>query len=97
MVQSIVFELKTLTYYAFCLKVNEGGSVYHYNYHNRSRCNNSHRPNIHFVALHTLCMFVSCPVTGRPGSLGYETNDAETYASWQVDYLKYDNCHNEGV
>ena len=45
----------------------------------------------------SLCMSVSCPVTGRPGSLGYETNDAETYASWQVDYLKYDNCHNEGV
>lgn len=28
---------------------------------------------------------------GRPGSLGYETNDANTYASWGVDYLKYDN------
>ena len=26
---------------------------------------------------------------GRPGSLGYETNDANTYASWGVDYLKY--------
>ena len=36
-------------------------------------------------------------VTGRPGSLGYETNDAETYASWQVVYLKYDNCYGEGV
>ena len=55
------------------------------------------RPNIHFVVLRTLCMFVSCPVTGHPGSLGYETNDAETYASWQVDYLKYDNCYGEGV
>lgn len=31
---------------------------------------------------------------GRPGSLGYETNDADTYASWGVDYLKYDNCYN---
>lgn len=30
---------------------------------------------------------------GRPGSLNYETNDANTYASWKVDYLKYDNCH----
>jgi len=30
---------------------------------------------------------------GRPGSLGYETQDAKTYASWEVDYLKYDNCH----
>jgi len=30
---------------------------------------------------------------GRPGSLGYELIDAQTYASWQVDYLKYDNCY----
>ncbi|KAL4432167.1 hypothetical protein ABPG77_005929 [Micractinium sp. CCAP 211/92] len=28
-----------------------------------------------------------------PGSLGYETEDAQTFASWGVDYLKYDNCH----
>jgi alpha-galactosidase len=34
---------------------------------------------------------------GRPASLGYETIDAETYASWKVDYLKYDNCNNEGI
>ena len=32
-----------------------------------------------------------------PGSLGYETKDAEVYAEWGVDYLKYDNCFNEGV
>jgi alpha-galactosidase len=30
---------------------------------------------------------------GRPGSQGYETLDASQYASWGVDYLKYDNCH----
>jgi alpha-galactosidase len=29
---------------------------------------------------------------GRPGSRGYETLDASTYASWGVDFLKYDNC-----
>jgi alpha-galactosidase len=29
---------------------------------------------------------------GRPGSNGYEYLDALTYASWGVDYLKYDNC-----
>ena len=29
---------------------------------------------------------------GRPGSLFYEKEDAETYAKWKVDYLKYDNC-----
>uniref|UniRef100_A0ACD5Y3P7 Uncharacterized protein n=1 Tax=Avena sativa TaxID=4498 RepID=A0ACD5Y3P7_AVESA len=28
-----------------------------------------------------------------PGSLGYEEQDARTYASWGIDYLKYDNCH----
>mmetsp|Transcript_11176 Transcript_11176/g.20328 ORF Transcript_11176/g.20328 Transcript_11176/m.20328 type:complete len:427 (+) Transcript_11176:55-1335(+) len=30
---------------------------------------------------------------GRPGSLGYEKLDAETFASWGVDYVKEDNCH----
>ncbi|MGA7742116.1 MAG: glycoside hydrolase family 27 protein [Polyangia bacterium] len=30
--------------------------------------------------------------SGRPGSYGHETQDAQTYASWGVDYLKYDNC-----
>ncbi len=33
---------------------------------------------------------------GRPGSRGYEFQDARTYASWGVDYLKYDWCHSEG-
>ena len=33
---------------------------------------------------------------GRPGSFGYEFQDARTYASWGVDYLKYDWCNNEG-
>ncbi|KAM0878991.1 hypothetical protein ACQ4PT_034528 [Festuca glaucescens] len=30
----------------------------------------------------------------QPGSLGYEEKDAKTFASWGVDYLKYDNCNN---
>ena len=34
---------------------------------------------------------------GRPASLGYETKDANTYASWKVDYLKYDNCNSDGT
>lgn len=34
---------------------------------------------------------------GRFGSLGYEDIDAKTYAEWGVDYLKYDNCYNEGL
>ncbi|KAL4186054.1 hypothetical protein AMTRI_Chr09g31860 [Amborella trichopoda] len=32
-----------------------------------------------------------------PGSLGYEDQDAKTFASWGIDYLKYDNCNNDGV
>ena len=31
-----------------------------------------------------------------PGSLGSEKKDADTFASWGVDYLKYDNCYNQG-
>ena len=31
-----------------------------------------------------------------PGSLGYEQKDADLWASWHVDYLKYDNCYNQG-
>jgi alpha-galactosidase len=31
---------------------------------------------------------------GYPGSLGYEEIDAQTFADWGVDYLKYDNCFN---
>lgn len=29
----------------------------------------------------------------RPGSRGYEFQDARQYAEWGVDYLKYDWCH----
>ncbi|GAX82413.1 hypothetical protein CEUSTIGMA_g9841.t1 [Chlamydomonas eustigma] len=29
---------------------------------------------------------------GYPGSWGYEKQDAQTYAKWGVDYLKYDYC-----
>jgi alpha-galactosidase len=34
---------------------------------------------------------------GRAGSLYYETVDAQDFADWGVDYLKYDNCYNDGV
>lgn len=34
---------------------------------------------------------------GYPGSLHYEKIDAETFVNdWEIDYLKYDNCFNEG-
>ncbi|MEY4547570.1 MAG: hypothetical protein RL685_3765 [Pseudomonadota bacterium] len=32
---------------------------------------------------------------GYPGSLGKEELDAQTFADWGVDYLKYDNCSNQ--
>jgi len=31
---------------------------------------------------------------GYPGSLGHEQIDAQSFAGWGVDYLKYDNCNN---
>ena len=34
---------------------------------------------------------------GRAGSLYFEDVDAADFASWGVDYLKYDNCFNQGV
>ena len=34
---------------------------------------------------------------GRPGSRGYEFQDAQQYAAWGVDYLKYDWCNTEGL
>jgi alpha-galactosidase len=33
---------------------------------------------------------------GTTGSLGHERQDAETFAAWGVDYLKYDYCSSEG-
>ncbi|KAI9345019.1 Melibiase family protein [Obelidium mucronatum] len=33
----------------------------------------------------------------RPGGLHFEKQDAQRYAEWQIDYFKYDNCHNEGM
>ena len=34
---------------------------------------------------------------GFPGGLGHEKQDAATFASWDVDYLKYDNCNNQKI
>jgi alpha-galactosidase len=34
---------------------------------------------------------------GRPGSNGFEVEDARQYAQWGVDYLKYDWCSTDGV
>ena len=34
---------------------------------------------------------------GRPGTLGHEQRDAQTYARWGVDYVKEDWCNAEGL
>jgi len=34
---------------------------------------------------------------GKPGSRGYEYQDALQYAKWGIDYLKYDWCNTEGL
>ncbi|MFJ3222082.1 NPCBM/NEW2 domain-containing protein [Streptomyces sp. NPDC086783] len=39
----------------------------------------------------------TCSNVGFPGALGHEYSDARQFADWGVDYLKYDNCNNQGV
>lgn len=39
----------------------------------------------------------TCDTAGFPGGLGHEQADANLFASFGVDYLKYDNCNNQGV
>ncbi|MEV0447061.1 NPCBM/NEW2 domain-containing protein [Streptomyces sp. NPDC050600] len=39
----------------------------------------------------------TCDGSGFPGALGHEYSDARQFADWGVDYLKYDNCNNQGV
>lgn len=34
---------------------------------------------------------------GYPGTRGYEYQDARLYASWDVDYLKFDWCNTDGI
>jgi alpha-galactosidase len=34
---------------------------------------------------------------GRPGSRGHEYQDAVTYASWGIDYIKYDWCDTKDI
>ncbi|WP_374117358.1 carbohydrate-binding protein [Streptomyces sp. RKAG293] len=48
--------------------------------------------------LYTSAGTKTCNGTGGfPGGLGHEQQDADLFASWGVDYLKYDNCNNQGV
>ncbi len=36
---------------------------------------------------------MTCMNIPQSGSRGYEERDAKTFASWGIDYLKYDNCN----
>nr|AQQ75132.1 GH27 [uncultured bacterium] len=42
--------------------------------------------------LRTCHHYYSGPAGSQSGSYGNEVRDANTFASWGVDYLKYDNC-----
>ncbi|WP_425426046.1 NPCBM/NEW2 domain-containing protein [Amycolatopsis xylanica] len=45
--------------------------------------------------IYTSAGTVTCAKT-MPGGLDHEDVDAQTFADWGVDYLKYDNCNNQG-
>ncbi|MFF5204756.1 NPCBM/NEW2 domain-containing protein [Streptosporangium sp. NPDC000396] len=47
--------------------------------------------------IYTSAGIKTCDTLGFPGALGHEQQDANLFASWGVDYLKYDNCNNQGV
>jgi len=42
--------------------------------------------------LYTSAGTKTCDTQGFPGGIGHERQDANLFASWGVDYLKYDNC-----
>ncbi len=45
--------------------------------------------------IYTSAGTLTCAKT-QPGALDHEDVDARTFADWGVDYLKYDNCNNQG-
>ncbi|MFD4761943.1 NPCBM/NEW2 domain-containing protein [Streptomyces sp. NPDC058439] len=49
------------------------------------------------IGIYTSAGTKTCDSVGLPGALGHEYNDARQFADWGVDYLKYDNCNNQGV
>ncbi|KAJ3304920.1 hypothetical protein HDV03_002147 [Kappamyces sp. JEL0829] len=46
------------------------------------------------VGIYSSAGVLTC--AGFPGSLDMEAIDAAQYAAWEFDYLKYDNCFNQG-
>jgi alpha-galactosidase len=49
------------------------------------------------IGVYTSAGTKTCNKAGFPGGLGHEVADANLFASWGIDYLKYDNCNNQGV
>ncbi|MEV0321184.1 NPCBM/NEW2 domain-containing protein [Streptomyces sp. NPDC050658] len=49
------------------------------------------------LGIYTSAGTKTCSSIGFPGALGHEVSDARQFADWGVDYLKYDNCNNQGV
>jgi alpha-galactosidase len=49
------------------------------------------------IGIYTSAGTMTCNALGFPGALGHEYRDAALFASWDIDYLKYDNCNNQGV
>jgi alpha-galactosidase len=49
------------------------------------------------IGIYTSAGTKTCNQAGFPGALGHEYEDAAQFASWGIDYLKYDNCNNQGV
>ncbi|MER6536069.1 NPCBM/NEW2 domain-containing protein [Streptomyces sp900105755] len=49
------------------------------------------------LGIYTSAGTKTCNEAGFPGGLGHEYSDAQQFADWGVDYLKYDNCNNQGV
>lgn len=49
------------------------------------------------LGIYTSAGTKTCNQAGFPGALGHERSDARQFAEWGVDYLKYDNCNNQGV
>ncbi|MBB4688655.1 NPCBM/NEW2 domain-containing protein [Amycolatopsis jiangsuensis] len=47
------------------------------------------------LGIYTSAGTLTCANT-MPGALDHEELDARTFAGWGVDYLKYDNCNNQG-
>jgi hypothetical protein len=49
------------------------------------------------IGIYTSAGTKTCNTNGFPGALGHEQSDAEQFANWGIDYLKYDNCNSQNM